>query len=230
MAKTDKITLVTGANKGIGFELARQLAKDFRVFVTARNARAGRQAAEKIGEAATFLKLDVSDEASIREAAKEFAQQADHLDVLVNNAGIIVDNDDAILKTTAEQFEITARTNALGPLLVAQAFRSLLAKSSTPRIINVSSSGGQLTDGADGWAPAYCISKTTLNGVTVQLAAALPKFAVNSVCPGWVRTDMGGANATISVEEGAAGIVWLAIDAPQNLTGKFVRRRKVIPW
>jgi NAD(P)-dependent dehydrogenase (short-subunit alcohol dehydrogenase family) len=231
MAKSDKIALVTGANKGIGFEVARELAgKGFRVFVTARNEKAGRNAAGKIGEAATFLKLDVSDEASIRGAAKEFAKHADHLDVLVNNAGIIVDGDDAILKITGEQFETTARTNALGPLLVAQAFQSLLAKSSAPRIINVSSGGGQLTDGADGWAPAYCISKTTLNGVTVQLAAALPKFAVNSVCPGWVRTDMGGANATSSVEEGAAGIVWLAIDAPQNLTGKFVRRRKVIPW
>jgi NAD(P)-dependent dehydrogenase (short-subunit alcohol dehydrogenase family) len=230
MAKS-KIALVTGANKGIGFEVARELAeKGFRVFVTARNEKAGRNAAEKIGEAATFLNLDVSDETSIRAAAKEFAQHADHLDVLVNNAGIIVDGDDAILRITADQFETTACTNALGPLLVAQAFQSLLEKSSAPRIINVSSGGGQLTDGADGWAPAYCISKTTLNGVTVQLAAALQKFAVNSVCPGWVRTDMGGANATSSVEEGAAGIVWLAIDAPQRLTGKFVRRRKVIQW
>ena len=94
----------------------------------------------------------------------------------------------------------------------------------------MSSGSGQLTDGADGWAPAYSISKTALNGVTVQLAAALPDFAINSVCPGWVRTDMGGSKATRSVEQGAAGIVWLAADAPQNLTGKFLRDRKVIPW
>ncbi len=229
--KDEKIALVTGANKGIGFEVARQLvAKGFRVFLGARNEQAGREAANKIGEAAKFLNLDVSDPSSIRKAATEFAESVDHLDVLVNNAGIIVDGDNAILETTPEQFEATARTNALGPLLVAQAFRSMLSKSRAPRIINVSSSGGQLADGADGWAPAYCISKTTLNGVTVQLAAALPKFAVNSVCPGWVRTDMGGTNATTSVEEGAAGIVWLAIDAPQTLTGKFVKHRKVIPW
>lgn len=231
MAKKEKITLVTGANKGIGFEVARQLvAKGCRVFLTARNEKAGRAAAEKIVEAATFLKLDVSEEASIRAAAAQFARTEVHLDVLINNAGIIVDGDDAILKITATQFEETECTNALGPLLVAQAFRLMLSKSQAPRIINVSSSGGQLTDGADGWAPAYCISKTTLNGVTVQLAAALPKFAVNSVCPGWVRTDMGGANATSSVEEGAASIVWLTMDAPQNLTGKFVQRRKIIPW
>jgi NAD(P)-dependent dehydrogenase (short-subunit alcohol dehydrogenase family) len=231
MSSTENIALVTGANKGIGFEVARQLAgKGFRVFLGARNEKAGRAAAKNIGESATFLKLDVSNPASVREAAAEFGKSADHLDVLVNNAGIIVDGDDAILKTTPEQFESTARTNALGPLLVTQTFHSLLSKSLAPRVVNVSSSGGQLADGADGWAPAYCISKTTLNSVTVQLAAALPKFAVNSVCPGWVRTDMGGKNATSSVEEGADGIVWLATDAPQSLTGKFVRRRKVIPW
>jgi NAD(P)-dependent dehydrogenase (short-subunit alcohol dehydrogenase family) len=229
MAASQKIALVTGANKGIGFEVARQLAsKGFRVFVGARNENAGRTAAQKIGS--TFLKIDVSDPQSIQQAAKELAKTVDHLDVVVNNAGIIVDGDDAVLKSTPEQFETTMRTNALGPLLVAQAFRPMLAKSSAPRIVNVSSSGGQLHDGADGWSPIYCISKTALNGVTSQLAAALPKFAVNSVCPGWVRTDMGGAGAPRSVEQGADGIVWLAADAPQNLTGKFVQDRKVIPW
>jgi NAD(P)-dependent dehydrogenase (short-subunit alcohol dehydrogenase family) len=106
----------------------------------------------------------------------------------------------------------------------------LLRKSKAPRVINVSSGGGQLTGGADGWAPAYCISKTALNGVTVQLAAALPTFAVNSVCPGWVRTEMGGENASRSVEEGADTIVWLASETPQDLTGRFVRDRKEIPW
>jgi NAD(P)-dependent dehydrogenase (short-subunit alcohol dehydrogenase family) len=96
--------------------------------------------------------------------------------------------------------------------------------------VNVSSGSGQLEGGADGWAPCYSVSKTALNGVTVQLAAALPKFAVNSVCPGWVRTDMGGKDATRSVAEGAATIVWLATEAPHDLTGKFVKDRKVIPW
>jgi NAD(P)-dependent dehydrogenase (short-subunit alcohol dehydrogenase family) len=231
MPKNEKVALVTGANKGIGFEVARQLAtKGFRVFVGARDGAAGRAAAKKIGEPAKFLKLDVTDEASIGKGASDLAKDADHLDVLVNNAGIIVDGDEAILKTSHGQMEETFRTNTIGPLLAAQAFHSLLAKSDAPRIVNVSSGGGQLDGGADGWAPAYCISKTALNGVTSQLAAALPKFAINSVCPGWVRTDMGGANATRSVEQGAAGIVWLAAEASQQETGKFWRDRKVIPW
>ena len=148
----------------------------------------------------------------------------------MNNAGILLDEDEDVLKISVETFETTLRTNTLGALLVSQAFVPFLKKSDAPRIVNVSSGGGQLPDGADGWAPAYCISKTALNGVTVQLAAALPKFAINSVCPGWVRTDMGGSNATRSIAEGASGIVWLAADAPQNETSKFFRDRKVIPW
>jgi NAD(P)-dependent dehydrogenase (short-subunit alcohol dehydrogenase family) len=231
--KEQRIVLVTGANKGIGFEVVRQLArKRFHVFLGARNAEAGRAAAEKLradGDV-TFIKIDVSKPESIRRAAEEFSRKRDRLDALVNNAGILLDDDKDVLAITLEKFETTMRTNTLGLLLVSHAFVPFLEKSGAPRIVNVSSSGGQLTDGADGWAPAYCISKTALNGVTVQLAAALPKFAVNSVCPGWVRTDMGGANAPRSVGEGASGIVWLAADAPQNQTGKFFRDRKVIPW
>lgn len=239
MKRTERIALVTGANKGIGFEVARQLARrNFRVFIGARNETAGKQATEKLlTEAAkedygeiTFLKIDVSKADSIRRAAEEFSRASDRLDTLVNNAGILRDDDKDVLTITPEMFETTLRTNTVGALLASQAFVPFLKKSDAPRIVNVSSGGGQLTDGADGWAPAYCISKTALSGVTAQLAAALPKFAVNSVCPGWVRTDMGGSNATRSVLEGAAGIVWLAADAPQSETGKFWRDRKVIPW
>ncbi len=239
MTKGKRIALVTGANKGIGFEVARQLArKGFHVFLGARNEKAGEAAAEKLraegvkedyGEI-TFLKIDVADAESVERATEEFSRHSDRLDALVNNAGILLDGDKDVLTITPEIFETTLRTNTLGALLVAQAFVPFLKKSDSPRIVNVSSGGGQLADGADGWAPAYCISKTALNGVTAQLAAALPKFAVNSVCPGWVRTDMGGPNATRSVGEGATGIVWLAVDAPQNETGKFWRNRKVIPW
>jgi NAD(P)-dependent dehydrogenase (short-subunit alcohol dehydrogenase family) len=229
-----KTALVTGANKGIGYEVARQLAaKGFNVFIGARKREAGRKAAERIakdGGQATFLEIDVADNASVIAAAQEFARGTDHLDVLVNNAGIIVDGDDAILEISDELLRKTLETNTLGALRVTRAFAPLLGKSKTPRVINVSSGGGQLTGGADGWSPAYCISKTALNSVTAQLATALPKFAVNSVCPGWVRTDMGGRNASRSVEEGADTIVWLAADAPQKLTAKFLRDRKEIPW
>ena len=231
--RNQKTALVTGANKGIGFEVARQLARQgFRVFLGARNEKAGRAAAEKLREDGdvAFLKIDISDANSIRAAADELSRQSDRLDVLVNNAGILLDEDKSALTITPDIFETTLRTNTLGPWLVAQALASLLEKSQAPRIVNVSSGGGQLEDGADGWAPGYCVSKTALNGVTVQLAAALPKCAVNSVCPGWVRTEMGGANADRSVGEGAATIVWLATEAPHDLTGKFVKDRKVIPW
>jgi len=176
------------------------------------------------------LEIDVADNTSVTGAAREFAKAADHLDVLVNNAGIIVDGDNATLEISDELLRKTLETNTLGALRVTRAFVPLLGKSKAPRVINVSSGGGQLTGGADGWSPAYCISKTALNGVTSQLATALPKFAVNSVCPGWVRTDMGGQGATRSVEEGADTIVWLAVDAPRKLTGKFLRDRKEIPW
>ena len=229
-----KTALITGANKGIGREVARQLAaKGFHVFVGARNPKAGRKAAEEISKLAgktTFLEIDVADNDSVMNAAREFSNVADHLDVLVNNAGIIADGDEAILEISDELFRKTLETNMLGPLRVTRAFVPLLRKSKAPRVVNVSSGGGQLTGGADGWAPAYCISKTALNGVTVQLAAVLSKFAVNSVCPGWVRTEMGGENASRSVEEGADTIVWLATEAPQDLTGKFLRDRKEIAW
>jgi NAD(P)-dependent dehydrogenase (short-subunit alcohol dehydrogenase family) len=229
-----KTALVTGGNKGIGHEVACQLAgKGLHVFVGARNRGAGGAAADAIvknGGKATFLEIDVADKTSVTAAAREFSKIADHLDVLVNNAGIMVDGDDAILKISDDIFRKTLETNTLGALRVTRAFEPLLTKSKAPRVINVSSGGGQLTGGADGWAPAYCISKTALNGITSQLATALPKFAVNSVCPGWVRTDMGGPNATRSVEEGADTIVWLATDAPQRLTGKFLRDRNEIPW
>jgi len=245
MTKEQRFALVTGANKGIGFEVARQLArKGFHVFLGARKSDAGLAAVQKLnkegekedygkghsGLAVTFINIDVSKPDSVRRAAEEFSRKSDRLDTLVNNAGILLDDDKEVLTITPEIFETTLRTNTLGALLVSQAFVPFLKKSDAPRIVNVSSGGGQLTDGADGWAPAYCISKTALNGVTSQLAAALPKFAVNSVCPGWVRTDMGGSNATRSVLEGAAGVVWLASEAPHSMTGKFFRDRKVIPW
>jgi NAD(P)-dependent dehydrogenase (short-subunit alcohol dehydrogenase family) len=229
-----KTALITGANKGIGYEVARQLAgKGFKVLVGARNRDAGRRAADEIakkGWKSTFLEIDVTDNASVAAAAREFGKVADHLDVLVNNAGIIVDGDNAVLEISDDLLRKTLETNTLGALRVTRAFVPLLRKSKAPRVINVSSGGGQLTGGADGWSPAYCISKTALNGVTSQLAASLPKFAVNSVCPGWVRTDMGGRDASRSVEEGADTVVWLATDAPQKLTAKFLRDRKEIPW
>jgi len=169
-----KTALITGANKGIGHEVARQLAaKGFHVFVGARNAKAGRKATEEIakkcharsataleaGGKATFLEIDVADNDSVTKAVRDFSKNEKHLDVLVNNAGIVADGDEAILEVSDDLLRQTWETNTLGALRVTRAFAPLLRKGKTPRVINVSSGSGQLTGGADGWAPAYSIQK-----------------------------------------------------------------------
>ena len=233
---TEKIALVTGANKGIGFEIVRQLAKaGFRVFLTARDRQRGEEATKKLqqdGFNVAFLQLDVADETSIDQLAKELASQIDHLDVLVNNAGILLDESNgSILDVEPATILETLQTNTMGPLRLIQKLVPLLTKSKAGKVVNVSSGGGQLTDMGD-WAPAYSLSKTALNAVTGMMAAALKDkhIVVNSICPGWVRTDMGGSSASRSVEQGADTVTWLATEAPFDLTGKFLRDRKVIPW
>jgi NAD(P)-dependent dehydrogenase (short-subunit alcohol dehydrogenase family) len=222
-----KTALITGAYRGLGYEVARQLSeRGWTVIVTARRNDRGSAAAAKLKNA-SFLELDITDDSSVARAAKEVSM----LDVLVNNAGIIVQGDQDVLTIRPEVVARTIATNALGALRVSQAFVPHLLKSPGGRIVNVSSGAGQLSDMGT-WSPAYAISKTTLNAITCQLAAALKDkgITVNSVCPGWCRTEMGGANAPRSVEEGAAGIVWLVADAPQKRTGLFWRDKEVLPW
>jgi len=233
---TEKIALVTGANKGIGLEIVRQLAKaGFRVFLTARDRQRGEEASKTLQQdslSVEFLQLDVADETSIDKLAKELPSQIEHLDVLVNNAGIYLDASNAsVLEVEPTLILQTLQTNTLGPLRLTQKLIPLLAKSNAGKVINVSSGGGQLTDMSD-WAPAYSLSKTALNAVTGMMAAALrdKHIVVNSICPGWVRTDMGGSGASRSVQQGADTVTWLATEAPSDLTGKFLRDRKVIPW
>ena len=230
-----KTALITGSNKGIGYETARQLARQgFRVFIAGRNAAAGQQAAKAIQDAggtAEFLPLDVADPDGIAAAAREFGTRAAQLDVLVNNAGILENAEISVLDVSREELERTWRTNTLGPLLVTRAFAPFLRKAEAARVINVSSGWGALSEMKDE-ASAYGISKAALNAVTRQFAATFARqgIPVNSVCPGWVRTDMGGPNATRSVAEGADTIVWLATEAPLSLTGQFLRDRQPIPW
>jgi NAD(P)-dependent dehydrogenase (short-subunit alcohol dehydrogenase family) len=231
MSAPSAIALVTGAYRGIGLEVVRQLAaRRVRVYLTARGREAGERAAEGIKGDVHFLPLDVTDPASIESAARTLGRQADRLDVLVNNAAILLDDGGSVLDLEGETVLKTFATNTVGPLLVTQAFQSLLSRSKAPRVINVSSGAGQLAEGLQDWAPAYSMSKTALNALTQHFAGALPQFAVNSVSPGWVRTAMGGNAAPLSVEQGADTIVWLALDAPQELTGKFLRERREIAW
>ena len=227
-----KTVLVTGSNKGIGFEIVRQLlARGLQVYLTARNSAAGKEAASRLDGDVHFLQMDVSDDASIQKGAKSYGELSDSLDVLINNAGIYPDDNIDILTISRERLVETFQTNTFGPVKVTQAFLPFLKKSSAPRIINISSGYGEI-GGLSFKVPSYCLSKLALNGVTIMLDQALRSegIAVYAMCPGWVRTDMGGANASRSVEEGADTGVWLATDAPQTLSGKFFRDRKVIGW
>jgi NAD(P)-dependent dehydrogenase (short-subunit alcohol dehydrogenase family) len=232
---TERVVHITGANRGIGFETAKQLARrGFHVVVAARDPASGQQAAgaiRSVNGLATFLPLDVSSTDSIQSAAKQFAAIADHLDVLVNNAGIYPDEGLNIVTVPRNRMIETFQTNTFGPLDVTQALLDYLNRSSAARVINVSSGYGQL-EGLSPDVPSCCLSNLALSGVTIMLAKALHSdhIAVNSMCPGWVRTDMGGANATRSVEEGADTAVWLADEAPHELTGKFFRSRQEIAW
>jgi NAD(P)-dependent dehydrogenase (short-subunit alcohol dehydrogenase family) len=232
---TQWIVLITGANRGIGLETARQLARrGFHVVIAAREEAKGRHAADSIqaeGGKATALRLDVSSSESIHESARQIAGIADHLDVLINNAAIYPDQGRSILTLPRDRLAETFQTNVFGQLEVTQAFVPYLRKAPAARVINVSSGYGQLS-GLSPDEPSYCLSKLALNGLTIMLAEALrgDRIAVNSMCPRWVRTDMGGPNATRSVEEGADTAVWLADEAPHELTGKFFRDRQEIPW
>lgn len=229
-----KTVLITGATKGIGLETARQLAKKgFRVFITGRNEA-------KLPEVKTSLQgeklpvetllMDVTDEKSIAAAAHSFAALHIKLDVLINNAAILLKTDNRLATDDTALFEETMRTNVNGPLLVTKA---LLPYMNTPsRIINISSAGGSMSEPVGGWSPAYCVSKTALNGITRQLAAELAsrKIAVNAVHPGWVKTDMGGSSAPRNIEKGAETPVWLASEAGQELTGLFFMDKKAMDW
>lgn len=231
-----RTALITGGNKGIGKEIARQLAqRGFAVFIGARDRVKGREASEELcreGYESTFIDLDVTDPVSIKQACGTFSQKADHLDVLVNNAAILEDHGEDIIKLNTEMLDRTLKSNVVGPILIIQDFLPYLQKSPTGgRIINVSSGAGALTS-MNTYAPAYSISKTALNAVTKQFAGALKnkQIAVNCVDPGWVRTDMGGPNASRPVEKGAETIVWLATDAPQSETGKFWHDKQEVEW
>jgi NAD(P)-dependent dehydrogenase (short-subunit alcohol dehydrogenase family) len=227
-----RLALVTGANKGIGFEIVRQLSQhDFHVVLAARNRENGTRAVSRLNGSVAFQALDVSDDRSIQQAAKEFGDNYDHLDVLVNNAAIYPDEGVNILTISREQLATTFRTNTFGALRVVQAFLPYLRKAEAARVINLSSGYGEV-DGLSADVPSYCLSKLALNGATIMLHQKLQSegIAVNSMCPGWVRTDMGGPGALRSVEEGADTAVWLATDAPHEYSGKFFRDRKEIHW
>ena len=223
--------LITGATRGIGFAAAQQLAaRGAHVIVASRDADRAAEAAAKLGTNAFSLALDLVNAQSLDAAVQTLAARPGHLDVLVNNAAILLDDDGDLFSLTPDVLRATLETNLVGTFAATKAFFPLLRRARAPRIINVSSGAGQLDGEPSAWAPAYSISKTALNMLTQQMTAALPDMAVNAMCPGWCRTAMGGPHAPRPPETGAETITWLALDAPHSLRGGFYRDKEKIPW
>jgi NAD(P)-dependent dehydrogenase (short-subunit alcohol dehydrogenase family) len=232
---TDRVALITGANRGIGLEVARQLAlRGFTTILGARDVQKGEKAASSLqqsGLKAIPVQLDVTEQKSIDAAKLMVEEQFGKLDVLVNNAAILYDEwqraENANLDTVREAFE----TNTLGAWRMCHAFIPLLRKSRHARIVNVSSESGSLTI-MGGGTPAYSVSKAALNALTRMLADELraSRLLVNSVCPGWVATEMGGPNAPRTVEEGAASVLWAVTLPDDGPTGGFFRDGKPLAW
>ncbi|WP_329225657.1 MULTISPECIES: SDR family NAD(P)-dependent oxidoreductase [unclassified Streptomyces] len=227
-------TLITGANKGLGFETARRLVEaGHTVYVGSRDAERGRRAAERLG--ARMLHIDVTDDASVAAAAK--AVEADGgLDVLINNAGIegtVVGAEDTTAGTLRPLFE----TNVFGPVRVLHAFLPLLRRSAAPAVVNVSSGLASLTLVSTPGTPhraypgvAYPASKTALNMITVQYAKAFPDIRITAVEPGFTATDLNGHRGTQTVEEGAEIIVRTALVGADGPTGGYVDASGPLPW
>ena len=228
-----KVIVVTGSNKGIGFEIAWQLAKDgHEVILTARDANKGKQANEKLasqGWKTIFIQLDVTRSADIQNLRDCIEEHFGRLDVLINNAAILHGDEDSV-HVSKDTVQRHLDTNFLGPLMLSQQLIPLLRKSEEGRIINFSTSMARLSAPGTGTA-AYRFSKVAMNGLTAMMAADLAgsNIKVNCMDPGWVKTDMGGTGANRSVAQGADTAIWLATE-PNIPSGKFFRDRKELDW
>ncbi len=225
-----KVVLITGANRGLGLETARQMSKlDYQVIVTSRDPAKGQAAADSLG--ASFHPLDVTSPDS-RQAVFDYVLAGfGRLDALVNNAGIMLDEGRGLLDLPEETLRLTLETNAFAPLALARLFMPMMAAQNYGRVVNVSSRMGQIAHLND-YAPTYRLSKLLLNGMTRILADAVrgKNVLVNAVCPGWVRTDMGGSGASRSLEQGASGIVW-AVTLPEGgPNGGFFHDGRRVAW
>lgn len=234
-----RIALVTGANRGIGLEIVGQLARRGYIAVMgSRTLAKGQSAAEPLtleGLIVPVVALDVTDEASVRAAVAEVMGLFGRIDVLVNNAGVLIDGPGQpisnVRSVPVDVVGTTYDTNAIGPLRMIQAVLPMMREQGYGRIVNLSSGAGQLAEmGAE--YPAYRMSKAALNALTRTAAAELGQgpILVNAMCPGWVRTDMGGPDAARSVAEGAETAVWLATLPDDGPTGGFFRDKAPIPW
>jgi len=231
-----KIAIVTGGNRGIGFEVCRQLGKlGFHVVLTSRKKKRGKDAAKKLkkeGYSVKFKELDITDPESIRSFTKWARKKLEAVNVLVNNAGVFLDNpNESALSIDQKTIKKTLDTNFYGTFHLSQGIINLMINNGYGRVVNVSSGMGQLSNMNGGYL-GYRVSKTAVNALTRILAEEVKgqNILINSVCPGWVKTRMGGENATRSTEEGADTITWLATLPEDGPSGGFVRDRKPIEW
>lgn len=243
MTNNDRIALVTGANKGIGLEIARQLAQaGVTVLLGARNQPRGAAAAAKLAEAGLTtlpIAIDLNDDATIEAAAREISARHGRLDILVNNAGIVDAADGPPSQASVVAARRLMETNFLGTLAVTQAMLPLLRKSQAGRIVNLSTTLGSLAVNGDPTSPyyearliGYNASKAALNMLTVQLAAELKNtsIVVNSVAPGYVKTDLTGHNGFMTPQEGARLPVHYALLGSDAVSGRFVEPQGPAPW
>ncbi len=235
MSDKQLIALVTGANRGLGLEVSRRLAAaGMRVYLGSRDLKKGQQAVEQLREQGFEvepIELDVTHNKEVSAARKHIEKNSGSLSVLINNAGVYVDEGASVFDVLPESFRRTMAVNFYGALGMCRGFLPPMESRGYGRVDNVSSGCGALTD-MQGHDPAYRVSKTALNALTriIAIEAGGGNIKVNSVCPGWVRTDMGGKEETLSVEEGAEGIVWAATLPDDGPTGGFFRRGKAIDW
>ena len=229
----ERVALVSGGNRGIGRQVAGDLAGlGYRVVIGSRDLAKGEKAARELGNDVVARQLDVRDEKSIRSCIAWIAEEPGRLDVLVNNAGVIGGGwRTSAVDVDLDDVRATLETNLFGAWRLTQAALPLMRRNGHGRIVNISSGMGQLSD-MGGSSPAYRVSKTGLNALTRILSAELAgeNILVNSCCPGWVRTDMGGRSAPRSLAEGADTPVWLATLPDDGPTGGFFRNRRPIPW
>ncbi|GIU76633.1 MAG: 20-beta-hydroxysteroid dehydrogenase [Bryobacteraceae bacterium] len=224
--------LVTGANRGIGLAVARRLAElGHFVFLGSRDWQAGHEAAaalRRLGLQARPLRLDLADAASIDAAVAEAATSGHTIEILINNAGVL--HEKPLLELTDAEIAESIAVHLTGPLRLVQRLAPAMAARGYGRIVNVSSGWGSFAEGMGG-PGLYGVTKAALNALTVRLAHELPgTIKVNAMCPGWVRTRMGGDAAPRTPEEGADTAVWLATLPPDGPTGGFFRDRQLIPW
>jgi NAD(P)-dependent dehydrogenase (short-subunit alcohol dehydrogenase family) len=231
-ATKTRTALVTGGNRGIGLEVCAQLArKGLDVILAARNPTLGEKAMDQLerrGLPVALITLDVTDPRSIDRALARLERQGIAIDVLVNNAGVYPQG--SALSSPEAHFRETMEAHFFGPLRLSRALIPGMQKRKFGRIVNVSSGSGSFGEGLEGPA-AYCISKAAMNAFTFKLAEAAGRYIkVNTLCPGWVRTRMGGPRATRGVVKGAETIIWLATLPEDGPSGKFWRDKKEIPW